>query len=280
MRVGLGVLVLAVAAAGATTSRGRLTAIESRGAGTHELLYLPSGTHLRIASLGQAPLVADLVYLWAIQYYSDYDRADRFRYVDHIFGRVIPELDPQYTDPYWLGALILSTEAHDLDGALHLLDLGFEKNPSEWILPYLAGWECDHAKQFERAASYFERAARAPGAPADLMRLRAGMATRGGNLAEAIGRWREVLDDPRGDDASRSIATRQIRTLQVRLDLEQIAAAVAAYRSRHGAPPARLADLVRDGLLRQEPRDPDGKPYAYDAATGAVTSAAGRVLGS
>ena len=39
------------------------------------------------ASLGQAQVMADLLYLWAIQYYSSYDREDRGRYVEHLFGR-------------------------------------------------------------------------------------------------------------------------------------------------------------------------------------------------
>ena len=77
-------------------------------AGEQQLLYLPSGQYLRVASLGHPSVVADFVYLWAIQYYSNYEREDRFRYVEHIFGSVIPELDPRYMDTYSLGTLILT----------------------------------------------------------------------------------------------------------------------------------------------------------------------------
>jgi tetratricopeptide (TPR) repeat protein len=141
--------------------------------------------------------------------------------VEHVFGDVIGELDPGYIDPYWLGALILSTEAQDLDAGLRLLDRGFEKNPSAWILPFLAGWECDRVGQFDRAATYFDRAARAPGAPPDLFRLKAGMTARTGNLREAIARWQDVLDDPRNDAGARG-PTRQIRTLRVRADVHDL----------------------------------------------------------
>lgn len=277
---GTAALVLAVALAGACGARGRLVAAQSANRGEKELLYLPNGRHLKVLSLGQAPLVADFVYLWAIQYYSDYDRADRYRYVEHVFGDVVAELDPHFIDPYWLGAVILSVEAHDLDGALRLLDKGYKNNPNEWILLYLAGWECDHAKEYDRAAAYFDEAARVPGAPASLERLKAGMIARSGDLRGAIALWKEVLDDPRNDEAARAIARRQIRTLLVRADVADLDAAIAAYRAKHGRLPRALADLLRDGEIRSLPLDPDGAPYAYDPTTGAVTSPASRMLGS
>ncbi|HEX4824905.1 MAG TPA: hypothetical protein VFV19_11405 [Candidatus Polarisedimenticolaceae bacterium] len=264
----------------AATARGRLVALEDRGRGSEELLYLPNGKYLRAVSLGHASTVADFVYLWAIQYYSDYDRADRYRYVKQVFGEVIGELDPAYTDPYWLGALILTTEAGDLEGGLALLDTGFAKDPSAWILPFLAGWECDRVGQYDRAARYFDRAAHAPGAPRELFRLEAGMTARGGKLRDALAQWRSVLDDPRNDEGARAIATRQIRTLTVRADIEDLDAAIASYRARSGAPPKRLSELVQAGFMTSIPLDPNGEPYVYDPSTGKVTSAAGRLLPS
>jgi tetratricopeptide (TPR) repeat protein len=200
--------------------------------------------------------------------------------VEQVFGDVIGELDPAYVDPVWLGALILTTEAQDVDAGLRLLDAGFARNPTAWILPYLAGWECDRAKRFEEAAVYFDRAAALPGAPPQLYRLKAGMTARAGNLREAIARWRDVLRDPRNNDGARAIATSQIRSLTVQADVQDLDAAIATFRQRHGRPPSRLDDLVRDGILTGVPQDPDGRAYIYDASTGKVSSEASRVLGS
>ena len=280
MRRVLVFLLLAVAALGVGSARARLADIDAAGRGTKELLYMPNGKYLKAISLGHAPLVADFVYLWAIRYYSDYDREDRYLYVEHVFGGVIAELDPGYIDPYWLGAIILTTEAKDVDAGLRLLDHGFEKNPSAWILPFLAGWECERVGRFDRAAAYFDRAAKAPGAPPGLFRLKAGMMARTGNLREAIARWKDVLDDPRNDDGARAIATRQIRTLTVRADVQDLDAAIAVYRERNGRPPRSLDELVRVGIVRALPQDPDGKDYAYDPSAGTVFSAASRLLGS
>jgi tetratricopeptide (TPR) repeat protein len=273
-------LLLALAIAGASTSRAALVACENADRGEKALLYIPNGKYLKAISLGHAPLVADVMYLWAIQYYADYSQNDRSRYVEHVFGDVIAELDPSYIDPYWLGAIILTTEAQDLEGGLRLLDKGLAKKPSAWILPYLAGWECDRVGQFDRAAAYFDRAAHVPGAPPDLFRLKAGMTALGGNLREAIARWHDVLEDPRNDEDARAIATRQIRTLTVKADLQDLTAAIDAYRARNGRAPRSLDELVRTRFLREIPLDPDGKRYMFDPATATVSSPAGRLLGS
>jgi tetratricopeptide (TPR) repeat protein len=280
MRHALAILLLVVAALGAGSARSRLTELDRARRGSEELLYLPNGKYLKAVSLGHAPLVADFVYIWAIQYYSDYERQDRYRYVEHVFGNVIAELDPAYTDPYWLGALILTTEANDVDAGLRVIDKGFAMNPSAWILPYVAGWECHRAGRFAQAAEYFDRAAKAPGAPPSIFRLKAGMTERTGHLREAIARWRDVLDDPRNDAGARAIASRQIRTLTVRADVHDLDAAIARYREQSGRPPRSLADLVQAGVVRSVPQDPDGRPYDYDPVAGTVSSAASRVLGS
>jgi hypothetical protein len=106
------------------------------------------------------------------------------------------------------------------------------------------------------------------------------MTARAGNLREAIARWQDVLADPRNNDEARAIATRQIRTLTVRADVQDLDAAIGVYRKQVGRPPRSLDELVRAGILNAIPRDPDGQPYAYDPAAGTVSSTASRVLGS
>jgi tetratricopeptide (TPR) repeat protein len=244
-----------------------------------ELLYLPNGKLLRVASLGFAPLVADVFYLWAIQYYADYERGDRYRWVEHVFDDVITELDPNYIDAYWLGAMILILEAGDLEAGLRLLEKGAERNPREWILLYLAGWESYHAGQSERAQAYFRRAMAVEGAPRALPRLVAGIEARKGNLRVSIRLWQEVLEDPASDERAREIAARQIRELTVKADLAALGAAIERFRREHGVLPRSLAELQRRGFISYVPIDPRGNGYVYDAATGAVASSAARVLG-
>ncbi|MCP3979081.1 MAG: hypothetical protein GY716_07085 [bacterium] len=245
-----------------------------------ELLYLPNGKLLRVASLGQSELLADLVYLWAIQFYSDYQREDRYRYVEHVFGNVIAELDPNYLDPYWLGAMILSTEARDSEAAIRLLDKGYENNPDEWVLPYMAGWEHYFAGRFEEASRYFDVASQNPSAPPNVLRMRAGMIGKTGDLRKSAELWQQVLDDPRADEASIAIAGRQVRDLTVKADLKDFSEAIERFRDDNRRNPRTLAELVARGYLGYLPVDPDGNHYLYDVAGGNVSSPAQRLLGA
>jgi tetratricopeptide (TPR) repeat protein len=276
-RLSVAVLVLSLAWL-AGFSRTTLDRLDEATPGDAELLYLPNGKLLKTMSLGHANLVADLFYLWAIQYYSDYEREERHRYVRHVFTDVITELDPHYVDAYWLGALILIVETGQVDAGIDLLDKGVGRNPDKWILPYLAGWECYHAKRYEQAKGYFERASRVPGAPPAVRRMRAGMVAKAGRLGQALALWREIAEDPASDAVSVKIARRKVRSLQTRLDVETLQAMAERFRNDNGRWPRRLDELVARAYLRDLPRDPDGRPYHYDAGTGRVFSSAGRVL--
>ena len=264
---------------GVATSARELERLEPARLRSAELLYLPNGRYLRALSLGHASLLADLIYLWAIQYYSEYGTQDRFRYVRHVFGDVIAELDPHYIDAYWLGAMILTVEAHDLPGGLALLDRGIERNPDRWILPYLAAWECHMASRPDCAARYFERAASVPGAPPVARRMHAALLARTGALEEALRLWVGIFEDPAADELSRAIAEKKIGEVRVRLDLARLREAIGAFRNDNGRFPYDLAELSRRSYIREVPQEPHGRPYAYDRATGRVSSA-DRILGA
>jgi tetratricopeptide (TPR) repeat protein len=271
-------LILALACM-AAFARGVLDRLAEEGSRDEQLLYLPNGKHLKVMSLGHANLVADLMYLWAIQYYSDYEREQRHQYVEHVFANVITELDPHYVDAYWLGALILIVETGQLDAGIGLLDKGARRNPDKWILPYLAGWECYHAKRYECATDYFERASRVVDAPTVVRRMRAGLIARQGDVGQALVSWREILQDPKSDPLSIKIAKRKVRELQTKFDVARLQDATARFRNDNGRWPQRLEELVARSYIRELPRDPDGRAYLYDARTGAVSSPAGRLLG-
>ncbi|MFQ5720813.1 MAG: tetratricopeptide repeat protein [Acidobacteriota bacterium] len=251
--------------------------LETRAARRPEetaLLYLPSGRFLQAAALGYRTFLADLIYLWSIQYYSTYtEGTDRFRFLEHIYGTVIPRLDAKYVDPYLVGALITVVEKHDLEGALRLLDQGIAANPEAWILSYEAGfWAYDVGHDYDRAARYFERALASPGAPAHTRRMRAEMFNRKGDKETSLYLWSEILSTA-DDDRVAAIAEKHVHDLTIDVDIARLEKAIDAYRQRRGRPPLRLAALVRDRLIDVVPLDPDGVPYAYDPSTGKVTSA-------
>jgi tetratricopeptide (TPR) repeat protein len=270
---------MATVAGVAGISRGALDRLAIESPVKDELLFLPNGKHLKIMSLGHSNLLADAIYLWAIQYYSNYEREERQRYVEHIFGNVITELDPHYLDAYWIGALIMVVENGDLDGGVRLLEKGMGPNPDAWILPYLAAWECYHGRQYARAAAFFERAARISGAPDVVRRMRAGMISKGGDLETSLDLWRAILEDPASDKLSLVIAERKVRELHSRVDVARLQAAVDRFRNHNRRYPVQLGELVHSGYIRDLPSASDGRPYRYDALSGIVLSESGRILG-
>jgi len=271
-------LVLACMAT-ATVSGRKLESLAAGRDRSDRLLYLPNGRYLKLASLGQAPLLADLIYIWAIQFYSDYERKERFRYVRHVFGDVVTELDPHYIDAYWIGALILIVEAKDLEGGLALFEKGIAANPDSWILPYLAAWECALAGFPARAAQYFERAAAIDGAPTSVRRMRAAMFSRAGDLEASRAMWQEILADPGSDPTSRAIAERKMVEVSMQIELRDLRNAVARFRDDNGRPPRTLAELESRGYIARVPQGPDSTAYGYDPGTGEVHAPTARVLG-
>jgi tetratricopeptide (TPR) repeat protein len=255
---------------GVGISSSRLEAMSSRvGA---QVLYLPSGQYLKVVSLGFPEILADLIYLWSIQYYGNYDKAERFSYLEHVYNGVIAELDPHYIDPYLVGALIMETEAGEHEMALRLLEKGMKSNPQEWILPFEAGFICfDALSDYGRAADYFERAMAIPSAPPAIRRIHAEMFNKMGDKRRSLENWKQI-HDAADSEYVRDISWRHVHDLAIEVDLETLTAAIESYRSTHGRLPSSLDDLARAGLVAGIQPDPDGRPYVYDPATGSVKS--------
>jgi tetratricopeptide (TPR) repeat protein len=278
LKRGSAILVAVAALAGAVLVQGRIEARAAARQPLSPLLYLPSGKYLGYVALGFDEILADLIYLWSIQYYGDYDIKDRYDYLEHIYGQVITELDPHYLDPYLVGAMIMDIEAGRPEQALRLLDKGIAANPDAWILAFEAGFICyKRLEDYARARGYFERALAAPDVHPLVRRLHAGMMARTGDARAALREWAEI-GETTGDPYVRHVAWNHVHDLKVEVDLADLRAALAAWRERHGGWPRRLEQLARDGLLSRVPRDPEEREYRYDAAAGTVEYAGRLVL--
>lgn len=248
----------------------RLEGLETGEPDRDHLLYLPSGRLLRVLSLGQDDTLADLIYLWSIQYYGHYQGGVRYDYLMQIYDRVITELDPQFEDAYLLGAMILSMEAQRHEEALKLLDKGIRENPQDWLLPFEAGFIAySSLRDYRRAAAYFRVAMERPGVNPVVRRFYAEMFNRMGDSRVSLQHWKEIHDTAESDYVRR-IAARHVRDLTSKVRMADLQAAVDAFRDARGHPPADLRELVDAGFLGQIPVDAGGRPFRYDPASGAV----------
>jgi len=235
------------------------------------IIYLPSGKFLKYATFGYSALAADLIYLWSIQYYSTPTIDDRFDHLAHIFS-IIAELDPRYVDPYEVGALIAIQEAHDPEAAFKILDLGLEKNPDQWVFPFDAGHiALMQLKDYPLAEKYFKICMAIPGAPDFVQRLYANAIYKKGDLKTSWDTWLQIYKTA-PDERTKKIAENHLYNVKATIDTGMLKEALRAYRDRTGRFPDSLGRLVQAGLLKDIPKDLDGKDYVYDPGTGNVTT--------
>jgi|GEM_PF-125232 len=284
------VLLLLAAAAGIVGFKTATDRAVRRKLPGSSIIYIPSGKFLKFAAFGYRGLAADLIYLWAIQYYSTPAIDDRFDHLDHVFA-IINELDPRYQDPYEVGAMIAIDGLGDIpalarkagrekdipalgrtlvQSAFAILDRGAANNPGQWIYPFEAGHiALMTLKDYPLAERYFSQCLKIPGAPDFVERLRANAIFKKGDLKTSWDTWLDIYRRA-PDERTRKIASNHLYNVKATIDGTALEDAAAKYRDRFGRLPAGPGDLVRAGLLKEVPRDLDGKDYLYDPATGKV----------
>lgn len=233
------------------------------------IIYVPSGQYLKFATFGNSSLLADLIYVWAIQYYSDYTIPDMYKYLDHIFS-IINELDRSYLDPYDIGAVIAAYEAEDLDLALKILDRGLEKNPEQWLFPYMAAHYAQMIKKDHKLAQeYYKKAMNIEGVPPIVERLYANAIFKSMDYKRALQTWLEIYKTAK-DERIKKIASNHLYNITATIDIQKINEAIEKFKESYGRNPMELSQLVRAGFLDSLPKDLDGKEYIYDSRTGEV----------
>jgi tetratricopeptide (TPR) repeat protein len=236
------------------------------------LSYVPSGKYLKAATFGYASFVADVLFVWAIQYYGNPEIEDKFARFEHIFS-ILAELDPRWVDPYQVGALIALYDAEDPRLSLKMFDLGASKNPKMWIFPLEAGHYAQlYLKDYALAKDYYRKAMAIPGAPAIAKRLYANAAFQTMDLETSWKTWTEVYETS-DDPQIRKIASNHLYRIKAAADISRLSRALSAYRERYGTWPGDLDRLGRAGFLNPIPKDLDGRDYVYDPKTGEVRTA-------
>jgi tetratricopeptide (TPR) repeat protein len=247
----------------------RIEAIPRKKVPGSSIIYIPSGKYLKMAAFGYASLFADIIYIWAIQYYGNDAIQDRFAYFTHIFS-IISELDPRYVDPYEVGAMIAIYDKQDIPLALKILDMGLAKNPDMWIFPLEAGHYAQlYKKDYELAREYYKKAMDIKGAPDIAKRLYAAASFKTSDLRTAWETWLDVFKTA-ADDQVKKIASNHLYEVKAAVDAAVLKNALEKYRERFRRNPAELEELVRAGLLATLPKDFDDKDYLYDPRTGEI----------
>ncbi len=237
-----------------------------------ELSYLPRGEYLKVAVLGYRQIVADLIWLKAIQHFGGRDAtlAD-YRWAYHA-ADVLTDLDPQFVMAYHATGTILGVWAGLVQESIALLKKGHVHNPDVWQLPFTIGYDyfyelCDPAN----AAIYFRQASLLPGAPEYLPRLAARMTVEGGDPDAAL-EFLQRFSQQTNDERMREALAQRIKEVLAERDIRFLEAAVRRYQHRYRKLPKALTDLVAGDIIDRVPQEPFGNAYQLNAANGTITS--------
>jgi len=265
-RTAAALLVATVLLAGTVVAERALQGVERQDPMGRKLLYLPSAEMLRLASLGNPGLVADLFYLWSIQYYSKYQPHEQFLYLETVYD-LITDLDPLYYDAYRVGALIMqiptTEEASHKAAVIRLFDKGISNMPDNYEIAETAAWDMYvRYRDKTEALRYMQSAAEIPGSPNRLKRFLTRWSEDQDNWSvdTAIAYWEEVLGEAK-TDYDREVCQKQIYRLVASRDEAVLNPKLADWSARHGRCPESWDVLVKEGRLSEIPVDYFGRAY-------------------
>ncbi|OGF59927.1 MAG: hypothetical protein A2Y62_07685 [Candidatus Fischerbacteria bacterium RBG_13_37_8] len=233
------------------------------------ILYLPTGNYMKLLSFGYPEFMADLLFIWSIQFIGDGAVVDRYDYLNNIYD-TITDLNPKLIDAYRIGALIAYYEMGDMKVVTKILDKGVRNNPMNWQMAVDGGFYCSEQKDHEKSKEYFLQAAHIPDSPTWTWRWVAAENYRLGDKKEALNFWKTALETAVTPTEKR-ICEGHIHDLIIEIAMEKVEDAVAIFSSFYYRYPNSLSELVAKGFLPHIPVDPNGKVFLYDNATGKVS---------
>ncbi len=236
------------------------------------LSYLPDGQILKVATLGYREVVADILWLQVIQAMGDKRvSAEAGQWIYRALD-VITTLDPKFVRAYEAGGHALCSIVVMPRESNQLLEKGIRHNPQEWRLPFLLG--INHYFEFadnQKAAEAMSMAARIPGAPEIIARLAARLLVSAKSPQQAVELLAKVYEET-SDENVKKLLEQRLREAIVERDLAMLEQAIGRFQLQFSQRPARLEQLVQEGLLRELPLEPFGGQYQYNADTGEVRS--------
>jgi hypothetical protein len=247
-------------------------AIDGQLTATHQEqddLVLRSGPLLKAMSLEYAPLMADLYWTRAVQYYGN-KHATQQANIDLLWPLldVTTTLDPNLIIAYRFGSMFLSEPPPSGAGkpelGIELLQRGIRANPEFWRfyedLGFIYYFELH---DYRHAAEAFLEGSKKPGAMIWMKAFAARISEKGETLETSVMLWSEIYNST-SDTSIKKNAKIHLQLLRARADCEQLNKLAAEYKKRTGRPPGEVRDLVKAGLLPGLAVDPVGVVYFFD----------------
>lgn len=232
-------------------------------------LILPKGKTIKAASFGYSEVVADMLYLWAIQFYSDYTVRNSGRFLENIFN-LITDISPKFKDPYMTGAVIMVLEKGKVKMGIRLLQKAAKNIKKEWIFDFDSGYYASHyLRDYKLAEKYFLKASKIENSPKFIKRMLYHQVYMENNLAKAWKLWNEVKKNAESPIEIDS-ANKHIYQIKFEIDRKNFENAIKKYKKLYLYFPKTLEILKTKGFLKYIPLDYKGNSYLYNNRSGVV----------
>src|SRR5438270_591482 len=259
-------LLLLALFAGSVASRRRVEHLRGQEATLKEVLYLPSGKTVKRLSLGYSSLLADIYWTRAVQYFGSkhIQHAERYDLLAPLLD-ITTDLDPHLVVAYESGSIFLSQRQPDgagqPDKAVALVEKGIRENPTYWRLYFTLGFiHYVDRRDYKAAQQAFKKGSEVPGALPWMKVMAARMAEKADDPSTAGYLWKTIYETTADRDINQT-AIKHLTSLRAQGDIEELERRTRAYEQKFGKLPESWSDLMRAGLLRGVPTDPDGAPY-------------------
>jgi len=233
-------------------------------------LVLRSGPMLRFMSLEYAPLLADLYWTRAVQYYGNNSAKDQVK-LNLLWPLldITTTLDPNLIPAYRFGSMFLAEPpprgAGQPDRAIELLERGIKANPDFWRMYEDLGFVYYfNLKDYKKASEAFLEGSKNPNALPWMKLLAARVSEKGNERETSVFLWNDIYTSAT-DPQTKQNALTHLRLLRAEADREQLDLLAAQFEKRNKRPPANIREMVGEGLLPGAPVDPLGFAYVLDA---------------
>jgi tetratricopeptide (TPR) repeat protein len=233
-------------------------------------LLLTSPRMLKLLSFEFAPLLGQIYWTRAVQYYGEQHAAPGRDFTSlWPLLDIATTLDPNLLPAYRFGSMFLSAAAPGgagrPDQAVTLLQRGIQENPEYWRFYQDLGFiYYMDAKDYPKAAQAFEEGGRKPGAKLWMRVMAAKVAAEGESFETSMFLWRDVYQTAIDRDTKKGALT-HLQLLRAREDCKQLDSLDEEYAKRFGHPPGNFNQLVQSGMLQATAADPLGFAYVLNA---------------
>jgi hypothetical protein len=238
-----------------------------------ELLFLPSPTAFKVATLGYHEPTADLLWMRAVLLFGErFGHDPDPRWGEWLGGMIeaIAALDPTWRTPYFYGGTMLRGVGA-IDASDRVFMAGIENLPDDAYFPFALGM--NYYLQRDDIASaihWIDIAAKKPGAPAWYRVASAGILADRDMLPAAI-RFLEEQRETTADPSIHRMIDDRLQVLYHNLAAQHLEDARTAWRARTGRDITRVEELLGPG--GHLPPDPFGAGWIL-GADGGIRSAA------